>query len=253
LGSYVGRHAEYYDSVYADKPYAQEAAFVSERIQKHAPGARRLLELACGSGRHAFELEKLGYQILATDYSRDLLSVARRSAAASGSQVQFELQDMRTLDLATKDFDAAYCLFDSIGYVQTNQAIKETVERVHGHLKKSGLFVFEFWHASAMLRNYEPRRERTWQFGESKLTRVSSTELDVQHQLARVSYTFEEIQPDGTRLTLEEMQVNRYFLVQEMALFIAESGFSPLEWAPAYAGGAIDADTWHILCVAQKE
>ncbi|HSS98073.1 MAG TPA: hypothetical protein VLK33_13625, partial [Terriglobales bacterium] len=74
MSSYLGKHAEYYDTIYADKPYAQEAAVVHACMQNHSRGkTERLLELACGTGRHAFELEKLGYQIVATDYSKDLL------------------------------------------------------------------------------------------------------------------------------------------------------------------------------------
>ena len=72
--SYIGRHAELYDLFYAEKPYAEEAKFVDACIQQFGEGAsKKLLELACGTGRHALEMEKLGYKVIATDYSADML------------------------------------------------------------------------------------------------------------------------------------------------------------------------------------
>ena len=252
--SYAGKHAEYYDIFYQEKPYATEAAFVHECLNRYKKGeCKRLLELACGTGNHAFELEKLGYQIVAIDYSEDLLAVARSKAHKIGSQVDFRVQDMRELSLGNAAFDAAYCLFDSIGYVQTNTAFRQVLGGVHAHLRTDGLFIFEFWHAAAMLKNYEPKRERQWPIKDGKLIRVASTQLDVVKQLAKVTYDIDEIRNDGTSSHLQETQVNRYFLLQEMAGFLESAGFDPIEWLAAYSWEqAINEDTWHILCIARN-
>ena len=54
--SYKGRHAELYDLFYEEKPYAEEAAFVADCLRQFGHATpRRLLELACGTGRHAIE------------------------------------------------------------------------------------------------------------------------------------------------------------------------------------------------------
>ena len=254
MGSYLGQHAEYYDIFYQDKPYAIEAAFVHACLQQYSHGDTvRLLELACGTGNHAFALEALGYQILATDYSPDLLAVARRKAVQRGSAIDFRLADMRSLDLAERPFDAAYCLFDSIGYVQTNDAIHKVFSGVRRHLRPKGLFIFEFWHAAAMLRGYEPRRERSWQVDGLGLKRVSTTELDVSRQLAHVTYDIEAVSANGVHTQLEETQINRYFLVQEMAAYLEAAGFETVDWFADYDWEPpIDADTWHILAVARR-
>ncbi len=252
MSSYTGKHASYYDIFYQDKPYAAEAAFVHESLQAHSRGStKRLLELACGSGRHARELETLGYQIVATDYSEDLLAVAREKSA--NSLIDFRHQDMRTLALPDAPFDAVYCLFDSIGYVQTNQAIREVLSGVHKHLRADGLFVFEFWHAAAMLRGYEPHRERKWQTADGEIVRISSTQLDVPRQLATVHYDITETRNDGTVHRLEETQTNRYFLLQEMSAYLESADFQPLEWLTAYDRHApINEDTWHVLAIARR-
>lgn len=254
MSSYIGRHAELYDIFYADKPYEQEALFVHQCLQQYSAGTtKRLLELACGTGSHALILEKFGYEIVATDYSEEMLACAKRKAVKMGSSISFRTQDMRTLDIRDKPFDAAICLFDSIGYVETNEALMQVLHRVHRHLCPSGLFVFEFWHAAAMLCSYEPVRVRRWSMPEGELVRISETELEHARQLARVTYTIHELHHDGTYASLKETQTNRYFLVQEMAGWLLSCGFMPLKWFAGFAPDEnITGQTWHIVAVAQR-
>lgn len=255
MSSYIGRHAELYDISYADKPYAEEAAFVHQCLQQYSVGTtRRLLELACGTGTHALALEKFGYEIVATDYSdEDMFACARRKAAEAGSSVDFRWQDMRALDVADRPFDAAICLFDSIGYVETNEALMQVFRGVHRHLRPDGLFVFDFWHAVAMLRSYDRVRIRRWSTPGGELVHISETELDCAKQLARATYTIYELRHDGTCTSLKETQTNPYFLMQEMAGWLSSCGFTPLKW---FAGFAPDEDitgqTWHIVTVARR-
>jgi SAM-dependent methyltransferase len=253
MSSYLGKHAEYYDIFYRDKPYASEAAFVHQQLQRYGHGdIRQLLELACGTGRHAFELEKLGYEIVATDYSLDLLKIAQQKADEKKSRVEFIFQDMRDISLPERKFDAAYCLFDSLGYVQTNSAVGQVMEGVHSHLKVNGLFIFEFWHAAAMIKSFESKRERRWKTDAGEILRVSSTRLDIPKQLAEVTYKITET-ADGKVVQVEETQVNRYFLVQEMASFLENHRFFPIEFVPAYeVEKPIDDSTWHVLAIARR-
>src|SRR6059036_492777 len=100
MTSYAGRHAELYDLFYGDKPYSAEAAFVDQCLREYSAGVcNRILEIACGTGSHAFLLEKAGYQIVATDYSEAMLQRARQKAAEKASKVDFRIQDMSKLNL----------------------------------------------------------------------------------------------------------------------------------------------------------
>lgn len=254
MTSYAGRHAKLYDIFYGDKPYAAEAAFVHQQLAlSSGKKPRRVLELACGTGGHAFELESLGYDVVATDHSEDMLERARAKAAERGSQVRFEQRDMRELDLGGEVFDAAVCLFDSIGYVRTNEAVGEVLEGLHRHLRPGAPFVFEFWHAAAMVRGYDPFRVRRWHVPSGEIVRVSETTLDAKASLALVKYTVYELGADGTWSSFEETQVNRYFLVQEMAAWLSRCGFEPAKF---YAGFSDDQtitdETWHVVAVARS-
>jgi SAM-dependent methyltransferase len=254
--THQGRNAELYDLFYADKPYEEEARFVHACLQRYgARPARRILELACGTGRHARALAGLGYEVVATDRSEPMLACARRGQDAPGAApVSFLRQDMLTLQLAAPPFDAAVCLFDSIGFVQTNEAILQVLDGVRRHLHPGGLFVFEFWHAAAMLRRYEPVRVRRWPTPQGEIVRIAETRLDLPRQLAEVRYTIFEPTADGRHHSSQETQVNRYFLVQEMAGWLKEAGFSALGWFGGFDfADAVTEDTWHVVAVARTD
>lgn len=187
------------------------------------------------------------------DYSDDMLDQARRKAVERSSNVEFHQQDMRALNNAPeKTFDVITCLFDSIGYVITNENIIKVLTGVHAHLGLDGLFVFEFWHAPAMLKDYEPLRLKRWKFPDKEVLRLSETEIDHLNQCARVDYTIYEFFSNGTYKTFSETQVNRFFLLQEMMGLLTVGGF---ETVKAFAGfnhdGIISHNTWHVLIVAR--
>jgi len=251
--SYIGRHAELYDLFYAEKPYAEEAGFVHNCIQKYHPISKRILELACGTGTHSLFLEKHSYQIIATDYSSDMLARARGKGQKAGSRVEFRQQDMRTLDVPERPFDVIICLFDSIGYVVTNENISQVLSGVHDHLTPGGLFIFEFWHAGAMLRGSEPLRIRRWKLQNGEILRISETTIDYQKQLCSVSYTIYELNNDGHYSHFQETQVNRFFLIQEMDAFLRNTGLVSLKWfSGCREDETINDQSWHIVGVAQK-
>lgn len=255
MASYSGRHAELYDLFYKDKPYAAEAAFVDRCLTDLSSGpVNRLLEIACGTGTHAFHLEKPGREIVATDYSEGMLRRAREKAVEKHSRVEFQLQDMTQLAVSTEMFDAVICLFDAIGYVRTNEALEKVFHGVHKHLRPGGLFIFEFWHAAAMLRHYDPVRVRRWETDESTVLRISETSLDTPNQLSSVTYSIYELKNNGTYSALTETQVNRYFLVQEMAHWLSSLRFTPVKWFAGFTDNeTITDETWHIVTVARRD
>jgi len=251
--SYIGRYAELYDLFYADKPYSEEAAFVHACLQKYGnPAPKHILELACGTGTHSLLLEKYGYDIIATDYSKDMLVQARQKAKKAGANVDFRQGDMRFLNIPERPFDAVICLFDSIGFVATNESIQRVLKGVCAHLRPGGLFIFEFWHAGAMIRNYDPLRIRRWQVQEGEIIRISETRIDHRTQLCHVAYSVYELHKDGTYRHLQETQINRFFLLQEMAHFLSEADLIPLKWFAGFSENEkISEEIWHIVGIAQ--
>jgi len=254
MSVYAGRYAQLYDLFYADKPYADEAAFVHELIREFSSApAHDVLELACGTGRHAVELEKFGYSVTATDRSPDMLQVARRRAAKNGSKIRFVPTDMQELDLPKKDWDAAMCLFDSIGYLKSDAAVTNALTAIRNHLRPNGLFIFEFWHAPAMLNEYSATRVRRWKLDQVEVIRTSETTLDRDNCLANVNYTVNELGNDGTSRTFRESHINRFFSVDEMRTLLCTANFEAVRFFAGFKkSDPISEKTWHIVAVARK-
>lgn len=255
MSSYAGRYAELYDLFYSNKQYKEEASFIHLCLQTYSKGdCRNVLELACGTGSHAFEMEKLGYDIIATDYSEDMLVCAHRKAAVIGSKVKFERQDMCNIAVSGGPFDAVLCLFDSIGYAVNNKSVIQVLENVNHHLRPNGLFVLEFWHSAAMLAHYEPLRIRRCDGPHGEIIRISESTLDYQNQTCTVSYTvFDPLPAPECYIKYSESHQNRFFPVSEMSHLLQEQNLLPIRWYAGYdSSGVINDKCWHIVVVAQK-
>jgi SAM-dependent methyltransferase len=91
---------------------AAEVAFLV-RTAGLAPGSR-VIDVACGSGRHALELARRGFRVTGVDVSAEAIGFAR--AAADGLAVDLRVADMRELP-ADPRVDLAVCLGNAFGYL----------------------------------------------------------------------------------------------------------------------------------------
>jgi SAM-dependent methyltransferase len=163
--------ARLYDAVYSWKDYAGEAERIHELVQARKPGAASLLDVACGTGAHLAELRRW-YRCEGLDLDADLLAVARERLP----DVPLHAGDMRDFDLGRR-FDAATCLFSSIGYLMTVEALEAAIAAMARHLAPGGVLVVEPWlspesvrvpHVAAVFVD-EP---------ELKIARVNTIEVD---------------------------------------------------------------------------
>jgi SAM-dependent methyltransferase len=247
LNTYRGLHARFYDLIYADKPYAEEAAFVAAQLAHDGVTRGRLLDVACGSGRHAGEFARMGFEVTGADYSLDLLALAREQEG-----IDVVEQDMRSLDLGEKRFDAVTCLFDSIGYPQSNDGVVAALAGMRRHLAEAGAAAIEFLHAPPMLARSSPVRVRRFDAEGGTLLRISETEIDAVAHVMHVDYDIVNLTADGTFEREAERQSNRFFGVEEMRALLAGAGFSEARFVPAYEPGAdIGGETFHVLAVAR--
>lgn len=254
MSSCYGKYASVYDVLYSDKPYKAEAQFIDDCFHRYGNAQiNKILELACGTGSHSLELERKGYEIIATDFSEEMIKCAKRKANHTKSKIDFRVQDMRLLNLPERSFDAILCLFDSIGYITSNEDLNKTFAGISKYLRMEGLFIFEFWHAAAMLRYYEPVRTRYQKTECGNLLRISETDLDFLNQIASVNYTIYELLNKGTFTSYTETHKSRFFLIQEMAIFLTNNGLTPVKFFDGFSfNEKISDNTWHIVAIAQK-
>jgi SAM-dependent methyltransferase len=130
-----GGYARYYDLLYRDKDYRGETEFVERLIRMHAPDARRVLELGCGTGVHGAMLAEKGYDVVGIDRSEDMLSAAAQRVAglsqAIAKRVRFIRGDVRDFQVEGR-FDAVVSLFHVLSYQLTNDDLRAVFTQGQG-------------------------------------------------------------------------------------------------------------------------
>jgi SAM-dependent methyltransferase len=115
---------------------------------------RRILDLACGHGRHANELAARGHQVTGVDVSAEFLRQARDEAKKRQLRIEYVQQDMRQLDW-TDRYDVAVCLFTAFGYFSDEQN-EEVIHRVAKALCPGGVFLLDVQNRDAYVRRMVP-------------------------------------------------------------------------------------------------
>lgn len=132
--------ATYYDKIYSFKDYRAEALKLLSIISEYlCSEENRLLDVACGTGRHIEYLKEL-FEVEGLDISQELLDLARRRNPG----ITFHHADMMNFDLHRK-FHVITCLFSSIGYLKTRDNLAHAVDCMTRHLLPGGILVIEPW------------------------------------------------------------------------------------------------------------
>ncbi|MEY4467910.1 MAG: hypothetical protein RIR21_1703 [Pseudomonadota bacterium] len=255
MSVFTSLYASQYDSMYSDKSYSAECDLIDEAVNRYAVRPPvKLLDIGCGTGGHAFELSKRGYQVTGVDLSAEMLDAAKAKARLLDVNLQprFVHGDARNFDTGSTH-DIAIMMFAVIGYLTSNDDVQATLRNVRAQLAPGALFVCDFWYGPSVLTTRPSDRFREVETASgSRLLRAASTALDTRRHLAEV--TFRLWQLEGKRIAHEASEVHRmrYFFPMEFELLLASAGFA-LKSMSAFP--SLDAhlsdDTWNALVVAQ--
>jgi SAM-dependent methyltransferase len=131
-----------------DAQIAKEVDFVEESLAV-AKGAM-LLDLGCGTGRHAIELTRRGYKVVGFDLSLPMLAKAAEEAQERAQKLNFVQGDMREMTFEDT-FDGIYSWNTSFGFFEEDKN-QQVIQRVHKALKKGGQFVLEVGNRDFIIR-----------------------------------------------------------------------------------------------------
>lgn len=155
--TFFDAHAPIYDENVYTKNTDAEVSFLIEELGL-APGAL-VLDVGCGTGRHAVELAKRGYAVTGVDLSTEMLARARAAAQAAGVHVDWIHSDATKFSLPQK-FDAVICLCEgSFGLLgQTDDAIEQPLailKNISRCLKPGAKALLTVLNAARMFRMFK--------------------------------------------------------------------------------------------------
>ena len=193
-----------------------------------ARGGERVLDMACGTGRHSHELARRGFEVVGVDISPDLLAIAEADAEAESLNASFLAADLRELDF-DQEFDLVLNLNDgAIGYFETDEENHRTFEVIAAALRPGGgnlLQLPNVLYAEAHLP------QKTWIAGEGMVELIDhrwdarTRYLEGSTMPILVGETFEGVSPIPFR--------QRLYSVEEMTEIYASVG---MEFAGAFRG-----------------
>lgn len=226
-----------------------ECDFIEEEIGKNKNTS--ILDIGCGTGRHAIELTKRGYHIKGIDLSESQLKRAKEKASELNLNIDFQKHDARKLPFK-KEFDLAIMLCEgAFPLMETDEMNYEILQNASKSLKDNGKLIF------TTLNGLYPLFHSVKEF------------LESQKQEGNVSYdknsfdlmTFRDscinyVEDDlGNKKELASNE--RYYVPSEITWLLKSLGFKKIEIYGATLGAfsrkdKLSTEDFEMLVIAQK-
>jgi cyclopropane fatty-acyl-phospholipid synthase-like methyltransferase len=116
------------------------------------PSRSKILDMACGAGRHAVILARKDFEVTAVDLSENLLLIARQSARDENLNINFIRSDIREFKTNEK-FNLIINLFTSFGYFDSDEENFSVLQKAYDLLTNDGYFVLDFFNSYFLQQN----------------------------------------------------------------------------------------------------
>lgn len=240
---------EYYDLLYQAKPYEEEVNYIDKQIKTYLPDGKKIVDLGCGTGKHAKLLHLKGYEVQGVERSEKMLNIANNQAKEG---LSFQHADIRTFK-ATTTFDIATSLFHVISYLTDNQSIITAFKNINKQLREGGIFIFDVWYSPAVYLQKPETRVRRLKNDHMSMVRIAESTMHTSKNVVEVNYQvlINDLKINETS-TINETHVMRHFSTPEIALFAEMSNFEILSSEEFLTGNEPSESTWGICYILKK-
>ena len=139
----------YYHILYKDRDHSEAQVFMDNLTNYlNIPEGGKILDLACGKGRHSVYLNSLGYNVTGIDLSEKSIDYAKQYENAT---LQFNVHDMSKPYPDT--FDAVFNLFTSFGYFDDEKCNLQTIASIKEELNPFGFGVIDFMNVNYIIEH----------------------------------------------------------------------------------------------------
>lgn len=223
----------YYHILYSDRNYEEAEHFITLLLQDlKIPEGSKIIDLACGKGRHSVFLNKKGFDVLGLDLSKESIKHNRKS---ENNTLKFKVHDMRNEifpHVSAEKVDAVFNLFTSFGYFDSPEEDRKIFQSINNVLLPGGFFVLDFLNEKWVKNTLVPEEKLVKQGIEFKIKK----KIENQFVIKDIHFTAE----DKEHHYYERVKLHSPETIKEYA---AELGLETVKTYGDYSLGEYDAET----------
>lgn len=223
-----------------------EVDFIESELASNTSAT--ILDIGCGTGRHAIELAQRGYSVSAVDLSESQLDQAGRNAAAAHVNVQFVKIDALYLDYSHQ-FDAAIMVDAAFGAMETDEMNFDILKNVSRALRQNGVFILVIMNGLYPL--FHSFKDYINAYSGHDVIKASTFDL----MTFRYTNEYEHVDDFGNKHHLTSNE--RYYVPSEITWLLKTAGFAKIDICGAELGKwnrgkKLTTEDVEMLVVARK-
>jgi len=170
----------YYHILYKHRDYEEAKDFLDTLIGyfKIKPG-HKVLDLACGKGRHSIYLNEKGFDVVGVDLSEQNIEHAKQF---ENEHLKFDTHDMRNV-YTESEFDFVLNMFTSFGYFDSEKENEEAIGAAAKSIKDGGFLLIDFLNPYRVINNLVPE----------EIKNIEGIEFDITRSLSDDGYIVKNI------------------------------------------------------------
>ena len=223
----------YYHILYKDRNCEEAENFITRLINDlKIPEHSKIIDLACGKGRHAVFLNRMGFEVLGLDLSEESIS---QNKIFENDTLKFKVHDMREAiypEISTQKVDAVCNLFTSFGYFESDVEDKKIFRSVADALVDNGFFILDFLNEHWVKNTLVPQAITT----KGDIEFHISKRIEDQHVIKDINF-----KDQGEAFHFFEKV--KLHTLEEIGSYAEEFGFERVKIYGDYHLGAFDRDT----------
>ena len=212
---------------------------------------KTVLDLTCGTGSQVFWLAKHGYKVTGSDFSPELLKIAKARLKKEKLNIKLFHGDMRTQKIGK--FDAVVTIFNAIGHL-TPKGFEKAMRNISQNLNTNGIYVFDIFNLNSLNSKDMSSLDMdiTKKIDDTKIHIYQYSRLDKKNGLL-VSYDNYTLQKQGEKPKKFKVKFPmQIYSATELTDMLNRNGFKVLEKMGRDGSRFSDKRTKEMLIVAQK-
>jgi ubiquinone/menaquinone biosynthesis C-methylase UbiE len=209
--------------------------------------AKTVWDATCGTGAQSIYLHKKGYKVTASDYSKEMLALARKKCPA----LAFKQADIRKARLGK--FDAVISIFNAIGHL-SKKDFEKALKNIHKNLNEGGIYIFDIFNLDYMRSNFISHEflDCVKETNNVKYVRFNNNRLNMNTGLMTINQkTYTQNGKEKPVITKDKWDMQIYSSSQ-LTEILKRNGFEIIKFSNFYGNKFDNKQNSSILTIAKR-